>query len=143
MFGIAPIALLCAGALAQDKKPDGPPIKPAEGANFVAVVIGLSSYDALPDAVELDFARSDAAVVTKNLKSKANFTHTFLVTDGEATRENVRELLRTEVAQLLGPNDVFLLYFVGHGVGADLDEPVLLVYDSSLEDAAASGLELG
>ncbi len=121
---------------------DGPPLVPAEGANYVAVVIGLSSYQDLPDAVELDFARSDAAVVHKQLKAKANYTHTFLVTDGEATKENVRELLRQDVAQLVGPDDVFLLYIVGHGVGADLDEPVLLTYDSSLADAASSGFEL-
>jgi len=142
------IATLCAGALAQDTPADAPKapaddvIAPSPETNFVAVVVGLSSYDALPDAVELDFARSDAALVNKLLKSKANFTHTFLVTDGEATRENLRDLLRTEVAQVVGPNDVFLLYFVGHGIGADLDEPSLLVYDSVLDDSAATGLEL-
>lgn len=130
--------LLTAAAQEEPAKPI--PLK--DGANTVAVVIGLSSYESLPDPAELDFARSDAAVVHKALKEKAGFTHTFLLTDGEATKESIRTLLRTEIAQLVGPNDLFLLYFVGHGVGSDLDEPTLLVFDSSVTNAQESGLEL-
>lgn len=140
MLLTAALATLLPVAIAQD----GPatPIPPKADANFVAVVVGLSSYEQLPDAVELNFARSDAAQVHKTLKGSSNFTHTWLLADGEATRDKLRELLRTEVAQLTGPNDVFILYFVGHGVGADLDEPALLTYASSMENAAESGLEL-
>lgn len=115
---------------------------PPPGANFVAVVVGLSSYENIPDAVELNFARSDAAVVEKSLRENAGFTKTFLLTDGKATRDGVRELLRTEVAQLVGPNDVFLFYFVGHGIGADLDEPALLAFDSTMETVHEDGFEL-
>lgn len=127
-------------AAAQEEPATPIPLK--EGANTVAVVIGLSSYESLPDPAELDFARSDAAVVHKAFKEKANFTHTFLLTDGEATKETIRTLLRTEVAQLVGPNDTFVLYFVGHGVGSDLDEPALLVFDSTVTEAQSTGLEL-
>lgn len=117
-------------------------VAPSAEARFVAVVIGLSSYDQLPDPVELDFARSDAAVVDKALREKASFDHTFLLTDGKATRESVRQLLRTEVAQLVGPDDVFLLYFVGHGIGADLDQPALLAFDSTVETVHEDGFLL-
>lgn len=125
--------------------PDEAPVEaiaPATDANFVAVVVGLSSYQNVTDAVELDFARSDAAVVEKALREDANFTHTFLLTDGKATRSGLRELLRTEVAQLVGPKDVFVFYFVGHGLGADLDEPALLAFDSTLENFHEDGFEL-
>jgi hypothetical protein len=108
--------------------------------NFVAVVIGLSAYNNLPDEVELDFARSDAAQVRKALKD--NWTEVFLLTDGEATKENIKETLRTKVAQLTGPNDVFLLYFAGHAIGADLGVPVFLTSDSTMENGQDDGLEL-
>lgn len=139
-MSVVPLLALTFSALAQDEP--ATPVQPKPNSNKVAVVIGLSSYQALPDPAELDFARSDAAVVHKALKDKANFTHTFLLTDGEATKESVRSLLRTEVAQLVGPDDLFLLYFVGHGVGSDLDEPSLLVFDSSVSNAREDGLEL-
>ncbi|MCB9671973.1 MAG: caspase family protein [Alphaproteobacteria bacterium] len=130
--------LIAATALAQDDKPT----VPAAEAHFVAVVIGLSSYENIPDPVELDFARSDAAVVEKALRERAGFDKTFLIADGKATKNGVRELLRTEVAQLVGPNDLFLLYFVGHGIGADLDQPALLAYDSTVETVHEDGFEL-
>ncbi len=136
-------SLLLDVALAQSPAPDAAEVLvPKEDARFVAVVIGLSSYENLPDPIELNFARSDAAVVDKALREHADFDHVFLLTDAKATREGIRELLRTEVAQLVGPNDVFVLYFVGHGIGADLDQPALLTYDSTVEKVNEDGLEL-
>ena len=110
--------------------------------NYVAVVIGLSSYKNLPDEVELDFARSDAAVVAKQLREHANFNHVYLLADGEATRENVLQTLRTKVAQVVGPEDVFVLYFVGHGIGAQVGSPYLLIHDSTLEGAEQDALAI-
>lgn len=137
-------ALLALGlalpAMAQD---DPAPVqRPPDSRNYVAVVIGLSSYASLPDEVELDFGRSDAAMVAKTLREDARFDEVFLLGDGEAKKEQVEELLRTQVAQLVGPNDVFILYFAGHGIGADLDLPVLLAHDSTLENGQEDGLEL-
>jgi hypothetical protein len=131
------VSFLCAPASAQVA-----PVAPPQGANFVAVVVGLSSYENIPDPVELDFARSDAAVVEKALRERAGFSKTFLLTDGKATRDEIRELLRTEVAQLVGPNDVFVFYFVGHGIGADLDQPALLAFDSTMETVHEDGFLL-
>ena len=110
--------------------------------NTVAVVVGLSTYANLPDAVELDFARSDAATVHQALTDTAKYSHTFLVTDGEATKEGLQTLIREEVAQLTGPDDTFLFYFVGHGLGADLGLPTLLTHDSTLENGQEDGSEL-
>jgi hypothetical protein len=126
-------ALLLASLSAQAQEP---------ARNYVAVVVGLSTYQNLPKEVHLDFARSDAATVAQALEAQAHFTHVFLIRDTEATRENIRDTLRTKAAQVVGPNDVFVLYFVGHGAGADLGTPVLLAYDSTLENGQEDGLEL-
>jgi hypothetical protein len=142
-FALFASALATAAFAQGAPAPAGAPVPPKADANFVGVVIGLSSYETLPDAVELDFARSDAAFVHKQLKGSANYTETWLLADGEATREKIRDLLRTQVAQLVGPDDVLLIYFVGHGVGADLDEPALLTYESTLTAASETGFELG
>ena len=120
-----------------------PVVGPPSNRNYVAAVVGLSSYENLPDAVELDFGRSDAAMVAQALQREAFYTQVFLLTDGEATRDGIREVLRTEVPQLVGPNDVFVLYFVGHGLGADLDIPVFMASDSTMEKGQEDGLELG
>ncbi len=109
---------------------------------YVAVVVGITSYANLPDAVELDFARSDAATVGAALKDLGHYDHVYLLTDAEATREEIRETLRTRVAQLTGPSDQLLVYFVGHGIGADLGVPVLLAHDSTLQSGHEDGFEV-
>ena len=110
--------------------------------NYVALVVGVSAYENLPESVELDFARSDAVTVASTLRQHAGFNHVFELTDREATRENIRDTLRNKVAQLIGPNDVFLFYFVGHGYGADFGTATLLAHDSTREAGQEDGLEL-
>jgi len=110
--------------------------------NYVAVVIGLSSYHNLPDEVELDYARSDAAVVAKHLREHAHFNHVYLLADGEASRTKILNTLRTKVAQVVGPDDVFVLYFVGHGIGAQVGTPFLLAHDSTIEGAQDDALAI-
>ncbi|HMV67551.1 MAG TPA: caspase family protein [Myxococcota bacterium] len=129
-------ALLLTSTLAQAEEPGqgGAP-------TFVAVVVGLSLYEHLPDEVELDFARSDAATVADALQDLGMYDYVFLLTDREATREKLADTLRTKAAQFTGPNDTLLVYFVGHGVGAELGRPTLLVYDSTLEAAQTDAFE--
>ncbi|MBT3222937.1 MAG: caspase family protein [Proteobacteria bacterium] len=131
MWRTIPLLLLTMPAAAQDVQQ-----------NFVAVVVGLSSYEHMPDEVELDFARSDAATIHRQLRESGNFTDTYLLADGEATKEAISSLLRATVAQIVGPNDTFVLYFVGHGLGADLGIPTLLAHDSTLENGQEDGFEL-
>lgn len=120
--------------------PEGDPN--AVHTNYVAVVVGLNTYEKLAVEVALDFARSDAATVAATLRDQAGYHHVFTLTDRQATREGIRETIRAEVAQVVGPDDVLLFYFAGHGVGADLDLPTLLCYDSTLENGHEDGLEL-
>lgn len=121
---------------------DVTPTPPPTQRNYVALVVGIATYANLPKEVHLDFARSDAATVAQALREKAHFDQVFMLRDSEATKEAIRDMLRTKVAQFVGPNDVFILYFAGHGVGADLDTPVLLAYDSSVANGQEDGLEL-
>jgi len=76
------------------------------------------------------------------LRERAHFDEVYLLADGVATRDNIRAHLRNKAPQLLDKNDLFLLYFEGHGVGADLGLPTLLAFDSTLENGQEDGLEL-
>lgn len=109
----------------------------------VALVVGISSYENLPDEVSLNYARSDAATVAAALEGPANYDVVLSLSDRQATRSALLETLRTKVAQEVTPDDHLLVYFVGHGLGADLDAPTLLTYDSTLENGHKDGLELG
>jgi len=129
--------LLAASAHAQT-----PVSPPPEGRSYVALVIGLSNYQNLPDEVELDFARSDAAIVAGALRESAHYDHVFLLTDTEATKAGIRDTMRTKVAQLVGPDDALIFYFVGHGIGADLGLPTILAHDSTLENGQEDGFVL-
>ncbi|MBW2253326.1 MAG: caspase family protein [Deltaproteobacteria bacterium] len=115
---------------------------PPEDRAYVALVIGLSTYQYLPDEVELDFARSDAAIVAGALRESAHFDRVFLLTDTEATKAGIRDTMRTKVAQLVGPDDVMIVYFVGHGIGADLGLPTILAHDSTLANGQEDGFVL-
>lgn len=108
----------------------------------VAVVIGISSYKNLPEDAALASARKDASAIGRALQDKAHFDHVFTLVDGQATRAGIRSLLEHQVAPLLTPDDTFVLYFEGHGIGADLGSPILLAHDSTLENAFEDGLEV-
>lgn len=110
--------------------------------SFVAVVVGIGAYENLPREVELDFARSDASTVASVLNGGGRYDHVFHLADRQATKAQIEETIRTRAAQHVGPDDVLMLYFVGHGVGADLGVPILLASDSTLENAQDDGLEL-
>ena len=120
----------------------GPATAPPDKRNYVGVVIGISAYEHLPDAVELDFGRADAATVAQSLEDKAGFDKVFLLGDGEATKQSIADLMRTQVAQYVGPDDVLVVYYVGHGIGDDLGLPVILTYDSTLENGQEDGFEV-
>jgi len=115
---------------------------PQATGNHIAVVIGISQYGNLPGRVNLPNARSNASELAQSLKDDAHYNHVFLLTDAQATRDAIRGVLQREVGSLAGPDDVLLLYFEGHGVGADFGLPTLLTYDATLENGQEDGLEL-
>lgn len=108
----------------------------------VAVVIGISAYSNLPSAAELDFARADAKSVAQKLEATLDVSRVFSLGDGQATKAGISNTLRTEVAQLVGEKDTLIVYIVAHGIGQDLDMPVILAHDSTLEQGQDDGFEL-
>lgn len=96
----------------------------------IALVIGISSYARLPAELQLDSARTDAARVAAALEQSAGYDQVRLLTDASATLENVQAVLREQVSKEVAWRDLFVVYFVGHGVGGDYGEPRLLFYDT-------------
>lgn len=112
----------------------------------IALVIGLSSYARLPAELGIDTARTDAARIAAALEQSAGFDQVRLLTDASATLENVQSVLREQVSKEVDYRDLFLFYFVGHGVGGDFGEPRLLFYDTdpeALEATSLTALDLG
>lgn len=123
-------------ALAED-----PVVDPHPDTTFAAVVIGISAYDHMPEEVELDFARSDAATVAGALRESARYDRVELLTDRNATKAAITETLRERLAQHVGARDVLLVYFVGHGIGSDLGQPTLLAHDSTVQNGQDDGFD--
>ncbi len=96
----------------------------------VAVVVGVSSYDRLPPELQLDSARSEAARVAAALEQSAGFDEVRLLTDASATSVQLQALMEEELSKTVQWKDLFLFYFVGHGMGGDYGEPRLLLYDT-------------
>ncbi len=106
------------------------PGEPAPEGRRVAIVVGLSSYEKLPPDLHLDTPRTEAARVAAALEQAAGFDEVRLLTDASATTGNIQAVLSEELSKEVQWKDLFLFYFVGHGVGGDFGDPRLLMYDS-------------
>ncbi|MBN1335005.1 MAG: caspase family protein [Deltaproteobacteria bacterium] len=104
---------------------------PAAGAipRRLAVVVGVEDYGALGPILPVEGARDDATRVAEALE-RAGFDQVRLYTDASATRAHLEAVLAREIGPRTGPQDLFLLYFVGHGIGGDFGEPRLLLHDT-------------
>lgn len=108
---------------------------PTEGAppRRVAIVVGVSSYEKLPPELQLDTPRSEAARVAAALEQSAGYDEVRLLTDASATMGNISSVMQEELSKSVTWKDLFLFYFVGHGVGGDFGDPRLMFYDSDPE----------
>jgi hypothetical protein len=104
----------------------------------VAIVVGVSSYDKLSAELQLDSARTEAARVAAALEQSADFDEVRLLTDASATSVQLQAVMQEELSKTVQWKDLFLFYFVGHGMGGDYGEPRLLLYDSDPEALEAS-----
>ncbi len=114
----------------------------ADDGHRVALVIGISSYERLPKDIALDTARSEAVNLAQSLERDGGYDKVRLLTDASATVKNLDSALREQIPADVGPNDSFLLYFVGHGVGADFGEPRILLYDTDPDALDATSMSL-
>lgn len=108
-------------------------------ARRLAVTIGIDSYQSLP---KLKVARSDARHISDRL-SAMGFEVIAQLEDGQATRAGIMKLLRERMPEKIGPNDLVLVYFAGHGFSeGDLGYLVPQDADSRVTKTAVSMHEL-
>jgi hypothetical protein len=91
---------------------------PDQNREFYAVLVGISDYPG--DANDLPLCREDAEKLAATLKSVglSDDAHIVLLTDSRATAQNVRSALN-RMATRVGPDDVFILFYSGHGYQDD------------------------
>ena len=78
-----------------------------------AVVVGINSYDHVDD---LEYGRADADAMIQALGDVGfEKDHIFSLVDGDATRQNLQDLLSVEMARKTCPDDRLLVFFAGHG----------------------------
>lgn len=111
---------------------------PAAAAQRVAVVVALSDYGNLPDALNLPTATADATSLSTFLDDRGGYDQVFTLTDASATREALRDLLFNKLAPTLQPGDTLMWVFAGHGFGGDFGNPYLLMYDSLIEEPSTA-----
>ena len=109
-------------------------------ARRVAVVIGVSTYPGLGPSASLPSASTEATRLTLALKEEAHFDEVRLLLDSQATVASVQSLFNEGLKGSIGAQDQLLVYFVGHGIGGDFDDPYLLLYDSQAADPAGTAL---
>ncbi len=119
-------------------------VRPAFAADVrrVALVIGISSYERLPGELARDAPRADAARVAAALEQAGGYSRVRLLTDATATHENILAVLREQISKEVDDDDIFLLYFAGHGLGADYGDPRLLAYDTDPDALEATSFSV-
>ncbi len=84
-----------------------------------AVLIGINKYHHWQ---ELDYAVKDAKAIKDLLIEEYNFQndHITILTDGQATLQNIKRSLGSGLSNRVGKNDRVLVYWAGHGQTVDL-----------------------
>lgn len=106
------------------------------------MVVGVSDYED-PEITDLSFAARDAAEVAGALREDCGFDEIRLLHSGgerEPTLGKVLDALRN-LSPLITEDDLFLLYFAGHGIHMD-GEGYLLTTDSRIRMPQLLSLQL-
>jgi WD40 repeat protein len=102
----------------------------------LAVVIGINDYhNGIPT---LGTAKQDAEEIAKILENNYNY-QVYLLTDGQATGQELKHLLETKLPQQLEQDNPsrLVFYFAGHGIalnGDDGPQGYLIPHDAKLGD---------
>lgn len=113
------------------------------GGRVWGLFAGITDY---PGAVnDLPECANDARKLAEAVRNQGNMPsdQEFLLTDAQASTQNIRQAMQT-IAQRIGPEDVFVFFYSGHGGQTDgasrdareLDQrdEYLLAYDGQLMD---------
>jgi tetratricopeptide (TPR) repeat protein len=111
-----------------------------------AVLIGVSNYKNLAPEHQLQFAHRDAEDFAAFLGSPNGGGLTSdqltLLTDQEATLSALRATLGTTLPRAVGPEDIVIIFFAGHGVAENDRDVYLLSHDSDPQNLRATALHV-
>lgn len=111
--------------------------KSAEKPNLYVVAIGVSRYPNMPEQMQLDFADDDARSVSEALLRHAGpdkpFAKVFptVLLDGKVTVKSVEDAV--DGLRAMGPDDLAVVFFAGHGAKISDGKMVFLTSDASFE----------
>ena len=114
-----------------------------------AVVIGISKYKNIPS---LKYAANDAREFYRYLAevNRIPKDHIWLLLDEEATLDNLKSVLGTQLRRQAGKDDMVIIYLAGHGAterdaaspDGDGLEKYILPYNANPKDLFASALPM-
>jgi hypothetical protein len=90
------------------------PARQPSRAQRIGLFVGVSRYPKLAQKSQLHFAHKDAEGMAKLASRVGGFTRTILLTDSNATLENIRAGFKDLVSGTR-PGDTVLIYWSGHG----------------------------
>jgi tetratricopeptide (TPR) repeat protein len=118
-----------------------PPVK-----NKWALVIGISNFK--DPKINLQYAAKDATDLRNYLVSEAHFAadHVQLLTDKQATRENIVAMLGDKwLKRVAQPDDLVLLYVSTHGTASKRevgDTNFIVPYEANVDNIVLSGIPM-
>jgi uncharacterized caspase-like protein len=114
-----------------------------------AVVIGISRYKSIPS---LKYAANDAREFYRYLAEVNGVPqdHIWLLLDEEATLDNLKSILGTQLRRQAGKDDMVIIYLAGHGAtekdatspDGDGLEKYILPYNANPKDLYASAMPM-
>ena len=114
-----------------------------------AAVIGINDY---PNARGLKYAVNDALAFKNYLSQNIGVpeNNIFLLTDQNATKENIQHLLGTKLKRQTAKEDTVIIFYAGHGAvetdpsnpDGDGFEKYLLPYDADLNDLYTTSISM-
>ncbi len=109
-----------------------------------ALVVGISTYKNVPPQAQLRYAHKDAEDFARFLRSAQGgglpATQVRLLTEQQATVAALRSALQDWLPEAAGPRDVVYVFFAGHGVVGDRNEPYFAAHDSDPQNLHATAL---
>ncbi|MGI9067370.1 MAG: caspase family protein [Pyrinomonadaceae bacterium] len=134
--------------LGSDRTPGVDPVSiyPAHKAETqaYALIIGISSYQNLPQSAQLKYADQDAREMREFLVGeKGGFRpeNVKLLLNGEATREQIF-LELAHLQNLSGPDSLALIFFAGHGAVNKSGQAFLVAADTRIDDPLNTAVDM-
>jgi len=120
-----------------------------ERGKILAAVIGINDY---LHGRDLQYAVNDANAIKQYLKGNLGVLedHIYLLTDDQATKDNIQSLLGTRIKRKAAVEDTVIIFFAGHGAvetdpsnpDGDGFEKYLLPHDADLNDLYATSISM-